>query len=106
MTIMLQHCSVASAHAGRLSACSILNPPNSTAADDSPVPKSTRPLEMRSSVAMRSATRAGWLYLGGICTMPWPSLICSVRWLAAAKNTSGADECEYSSKKWCSTSQA
>ncbi len=29
--------------------------------DDSPVPNSTRPLETRSSVAMRSATRAGWL---------------------------------------------
>ena len=26
-----------------------------------PVPHSTRPLETRSSVAMRSATRAGWL---------------------------------------------
>jgi hypothetical protein len=29
-----------------------------------------------------------------------------VRWLAAARNTSGAEECEYSSRKWCSTSQA
>ena len=28
-----------------------------------------------------------------------------MRWLAAAKNTSGAEECEYSSRKWCSTSQ-
>ena len=27
-----------------------------------------------------------------------------VRWLAAARKTSGADECEYSSRKWCSTS--
>jgi len=25
-------------------------------------------------------------------------------WLAAARNTSGAEECEYSSRKWCSTS--
>ena len=31
--------------------------------------------------------------------------VCSVRWLAAARNTSGALECEYSSRKWCSTSQ-
>ena len=29
-----------------------------------------------------------------------------VRWLAAARNTSGAGEWEYSSRKWCSTSQA
>ena len=28
-----------------------------------------------------------------------------VRWLAAARKTSGALECEYSSRKWCSTSQ-
>ena len=26
--------------------------------------------------------------------------------LAAARNTSGAEECEYSSRKWCSTSHA
>ena len=53
---------------------------------------------------MRSATRAGWLKPGGICTMPWPSLMFFVRWLAAARNTSGALEWEYSSRKWCSTS--
>ena len=29
-----------------------------------------------------------------------------LRWLHAARNTSGAEECEYSSRKWCSTSQA
>ena len=29
-----------------------------------------------------------------------------MRWLQAARNTSGAEECEYSSRKWCSTSQA
>ena len=28
-----------------------------------------------------------------------------VRWLHAARNTSGADEWLYSSRKWCSTSQ-
>ena len=36
------------------------------------MPKSTRPSEIRSSVATRSATRAGWLTAGGICTIPWP----------------------------------
>ena len=29
--------------------------------DDSPLPNSTRPLDTRSRVAMRSAVRAGWL---------------------------------------------
>ena len=73
---------------------------------DSPVPKSTRPFETRSSVAMRSATRAGGLYAGGISVMPCPSRMFFVRCDAAARNTSGADECEYSSRKWCSTSHA
>ena len=35
--------------------------------------------ETRSSVATRSATRAGWFTAGGICTMPWPSRMCCVR---------------------------
>ena len=54
---------------------------------------------------MRSATRAGWLNPTGNWTMPWPSRMRWVRWLAAARNTSGAEEWEYSSRKWCSTSQ-
>ena len=37
--------------------------------------------------------------------MPWPSRMFLVRWLQAARNTSGADEWLYSSRKWCSTSQ-
>jgi hypothetical protein len=36
--------------------------------------------------------------------IPWASRIRSVRWLAAARKTSGAEEWEYSSRKWCSTS--
>ena len=55
-------------------------------------------------MAIRSAMRAGWLNGGGVWTMPWPSRMFFVRWLAAARNTSGALECEYSSRKWCSTS--
>ena len=57
-------------------------------------------------MAIRSATRAGWLYPGGMSTMPWPRRMRFVRWLAAARKTSGAGECEYSSRKWCSTSHA
>ena len=56
-------------------------------------------------MAIRSATRAGWLKPEGNWTMPWPRRIRDVRWLAAARKTSGAEECEYSSKKWCSTAQ-
>ncbi len=41
---------------------------------------------------MRSATRAGWLVVSW--QMPWPSRICLVRWLAAARKDSGAGECE------------
>ena len=62
--------SMASSHISRLRVRSIRKPPSSAAEDDSPVPNSTRPPEIRSSVATRSATRAGWLTAGGICTMP------------------------------------
>lgn len=72
----------------------------------SPMPNSTRPSEMRSSVASVSAVRAGWLYFGITWRMPWPRRILRVRDAAAARNTSGADEWEYSSRKWCSTSHA
>ncbi len=64
----------------------------------------TRPSETRSRVATRSATRAEWLNPWGSWTIPWPSRILLVRWLAAPKKTSGALEWEYSSRKWCSTS--
>ena len=48
-------------HISRLAAGSMPKPPSSASDDDSPVPKSTRPRDNRSKVAMRSATRAGWL---------------------------------------------
>jgi hypothetical protein len=53
---------------------------------------------------MRSTALAGWLVVS--CMIPWPSRMRDVRWLAAARNTSGADEWLYSSRKWCSTTQA
>src|SRR5213593_4169352 len=37
--------------------------------------------------------------------MPWPRRIRRDRCDAAARKTSGAEEWEYSSRKWCSTSQ-
>ena len=71
---------------------SIPNASSSIADDDSPVPNSTRPPERTSSVAMRSATRAGWLIAGGVCTIPWPRRIRFVRCDSAPRNTSGALE--------------
>ncbi len=50
-----------SSHAARLTSGSMPNPRSSASEEDSPDPNSTRPLETRSSMAMRSATRAGWL---------------------------------------------
>ncbi len=50
-----------SSQASRLVTGSMLNPPSSASDDDSPEPNSTRPLDTRSSVATRSAVRAGWL---------------------------------------------
>jgi hypothetical protein len=50
-----------SCHMARFCAGSIRNPPSSASDDDSPVPSSTRPPETRSSMATRSAVRAGWL---------------------------------------------
>ncbi len=49
--------------------------------------------------------RAGWLIGGGRCITPNPSRMSLVRWLAAARNISGALEWQYSSRKWCSVSQ-
>ena len=50
-----------SSQASRLLAGSMPKPPSSASEQDSPEPNSTRPLETRSSVATRSAVRAGWL---------------------------------------------
>jgi hypothetical protein len=56
---MFATCSVVSRHMARRSA-GVTPKPSSSARDaDSPVPHSTRPLETRSRVASRSATRAG-----------------------------------------------
>ena len=50
-----------SSQASRLVAGSTRKPPSSASEPDSPEPNSTRPPESRSSVATRSAVRAGWL---------------------------------------------
>ena len=93
-----------SSHTACLSSIFRSNGPSSVMLAPSPMPNSTRPLLTRSRQAIFSAARAGWLVVSWM--MPWPRRICFVRWLAAARNTSGCGEWEYSSRKWCSTSQA
>src|SRR4051812_9353951 len=86
---MREIASRASSHCSRFVSRSTPKPPSSACELDSPVPSSTRPPETRSSVATRSATRAGWLNGGGICTMPWPRRMRLVRCDAAGEEDLG-----------------
>ena len=56
-----------------------------------------------SSTAVRSAIWIGWLNSGTQTTMPCPTRIFFVIIAQAVRNSSGAEQCEYSSRKWCST---
>ena len=103
-TIMRDRASTWSVHWSRLVSQSTPKPPSSARDDASPVPRSTRPPDRRSSVAARSATLAVWLNSSGNCTMPCPRRMRSVTAATAPRNTSGAAEWLYSSRKWCSTS--
>ena len=58
---MLAICSAASSAIARFSLAGMLKPPSSSRVAPSPMPKSTRPSDMMSSVARPSAVRAGWL---------------------------------------------
>ena len=78
-------------------------PPSSVHVDARAVPNSSRPPERMSSTAARSATRIGWFICGTHTTAPWPTRIRSVCIATAVRNSSGAEQCEYSSRKWCST---
>src|SRR5262245_46803061 len=84
---------------------SIWKPPSSVHVELRAVPNSSRPFEMMSSVAARSATRIGWFISGTHTTAPCPTRIRSVCAATAASTTSGEEQCEYSSRKWCSTAQ-
>ena len=64
-----------------------------------PVPISSRPPERMSSTAARSAMRIGWLNCGTHTTMPWPTRMFFVCIAHAVRNSSGAEQCEYSSRK-------
>src|SRR3954471_939398 len=67
-----------------------------------PVPNSNRPPERWSSMATFSATLAGWFTCGSGLKIPEPRWIRSVECARYPRNTSLAERCEYSSRKWCS----
>jgi hypothetical protein len=52
-----------------------------------------------SSVAVFSAILIGWLNSGTQTTMPWPTWMRLVIMAQAVRNSSGAEQCEYSSRK-------
>src|SRR5947207_1447677 len=77
--------------------------PNTSVVDEPrPVPNSKRPSERWSSMATRSAMRAGWLTGGVVLKMAEPTWILEVRAATKERKTSGAGMCEYSVRKWCS----
>ena len=103
---MLAICSAASSDMARFSRALMLKPRSSMRVALSPMPNSARPAETRSNMPTASAVRAGWLYMGMTWRMPKPTRMRSVLAASAARNTSEAEQCEYSSRKWCSTAQA
>ena len=76
-------------------ACSVVDDPR-------PVPKSKRPPERWSSIATRSAMRAGWLTGGVTLMIPEATRMRSVRARMCGITTSLAEMWLYSARKWCS----
>ena len=80
-----------SRHIGLVSAALGMSKPAHSADDEPrPVPNSTRPSERWSSVAMRSATRAGWFTLAVMLVIAVPTWICFVTAATQVRKTSGA----------------
>ena len=77
-------------------------PPCSVVDDPRPVPNSKRPPERWSSIATRSAMRAGWLTGGVTLMIPEATWIRSVRARMYGITISLAEMWEYSVRKWCS----
>ncbi len=69
------------------------------------MPSSKRPSDRWSSIAVCSATRAGWFTGGVMFLMPVPMWMRSVWPAMKPRNDSLAERCEYSSRKWCSVAQ-
>src|SRR3954465_12279611 len=71
-----------------------------------PLPHSKRFSVRWSSMATFSATFTGWLTWASGLKIPEPRWIRSVACARYPRNTSLAERCEYSSRKWCSDAQA
>src|SRR5262245_28544964 len=80
-------------------------PLNSVVDDPRPVPNSKRPSERWSSIATRSAVRAGWFTGGVMFQIAEPTCSRFVRAAIHGSMISDAEMWEYSSRKWCSTDQ-
>ena len=80
-------------------------PLNSVEEEPRPVPNSKRPSLRWSSMATRSATRAGWLTGGVRFQIAEPRWMRLVRAAMKGSTISEAERCEYSSRKWCSLTQ-
>src|SRR4029450_5683236 len=84
-------CSSDSRHMGFVSAADgMANPPHSADDDPRPLANSMRPSERWSIVAMRSATRAGWLTAAVMLVIAVPMWIRLVRAATHERYTSGA----------------
>src|SRR5262249_12701732 len=84
-------CSSDSRHMGFVSAADgIAKPPHSADDEPRPVPNSTRPFERWASVAIRSATRAGWFTAAVMFVIAVPSCMRFGRAATDGRNTSGA----------------
>ena len=81
-----------SSHVCLVRSGSTSNPPSSVHVDDRAVPTSSRPPEMMSRAAARSATRTGWFISGTHTTAPWPTRMRSVRAATAVRKTSGDEQ--------------
>ena len=79
-------------------------PPSSASLDDSPLPNSTRPFghEVEHRDPLGGARRVVELRRGEDDAVAEADVLRALA--AAARNTSGAEEWLYSSRKWCSTS--
>ena len=104
---MLAICSAASIAMARFSLAGMWKPPSSSRVAPSPMPKSTRPLETMSSVRQALGGARRVIVVGDHLADAVADADGRGQGGAqAARNTSGAEEWEYSSRKWCSTSQA
>src|SRR5947199_6494165 len=100
---ILVNSTIVSSHMSLVTSRDSMPKPNTSVVDEPrPVPNSKRPSERWSSMATRSAMRAGWLTGGVVLKMAEPTWILEVRAATKERKTSGAGIGGYSVRKWCS----